>query len=351
MYLPCGTFNETYVDDMAVVRTREHWWLGVIAAAAIVIATLTLSNYLLSILNLIAISIIAALGLQMLTGFTGQFSVAHSAFMAVGAYTSAILAVRGVPFWLSFPAGVLVAGLIGIVFGLPAVRIKGFYLLMATFAAQFILMYAIRQWESLTKGEYGHPAPSPSFGGLVVSSDREFFVLIMVVLVAGTCIAKNLARSKAGRAFVAIRDNDLAAEVMGINVARYKLLAFFVACAYAGAAGALYAHWNRTITPEPFSVIASVWYLGYLLVGGLGSIPGTFFGVTFIVGLTEGLTYVFSWLSGVFPRADALIAPARNVVFGLVVALFLIFEPRGINHAWEKVKMYYRSWPLPHYRG
>jgi branched-chain amino acid transport system permease protein len=351
MYLPCGTFSGSYAEDMAVLRTREHWTLVAIGVAATLGAALTLNNYLLSVLNLIAISIIAALGLQLLTGFTGQFSVAHSAFMAVGAYTSAILAVRGVSFWLSLPAGVLVAGLIGIVFGLPAVRIKGFYLLMATFAAQFILMYVIRQWEGLTKGEYGHPAPSPSIAGFVIRSDREFFVLIIIILVAATCLAKNLARSKAGRAFVAIRDNDLAAEVMGINVARYKLLAFFVACAYAGAAGALYAHWNRTITPEPFSVIVSVWYLGYLLVGGLGSIPGTFFGVTFIVGLTEGLTYLFSWLSSVCPRADALIAPGRNVVFGLVVALFLIFEPRGLVHAWEKLKMYYRSWPLPHYRG
>ncbi len=350
MYLPCGTFNETYVRDMAVVRTREHWILLALGIAAVLVAVLTLNSYLLSILTLIAISVIAALGLQILTGYTGQFSTAHSAFMAVGAYTSAILAVRGVPFWVSLPAGALVAGLVGIAFGLPAVRIKGFYLLMATFAAQFLIMYVIKQWEGLTQGEYGHPAPSPSLGSLVLKTEQSYFILVVLVLVLATCAAKNLVRTKAGRAFVAIRDNDLAAEVMGINVFGYKLLAFFIACAYAGVAGALYAHWNRTITPEPFNLLASVWYLGYLLVGGLGSIPGTFFGAVFIVGFTEGLTYGFSWLGTLFPRADALIAPSRNILFGLVVALFLIYEPRGLAHLWEKAKMYYRSWPHPHYR-
>ncbi len=350
MYLPAGTFAETYRQDMAVVRTGEHRWLLVAALGFVVVVIAGFNNYLISILNLIAISTIAALGLQLLTGFTGQFSTAHAAFMAVGGYTSAVLAVRGVPFWLSLPAGALLAAVVGVVFGLPAVRIKGFYLLMATFAAQFIVLYVIRQWESVTKGEYGLEARSPAIGGFLVNTERSYFVLVVIVLALATCATKNLMRTKAGRAFVAIRDNDLAAEVMGIDVARYKLLAFFVACGYAGVAGALYAHWNRTITPEPFSLVASVNYLGYLLVGGLGSIPGTFFGVAFIVGLTEGLTYVFSWLGTLFPGADALIAPMRNVLFGLVVALFLIFEPRGLNHWWERVKMYYRSWPLPHYR-
>ncbi len=351
MYLPAGTFSETYLDDMAVVRTREHRWLLVIGAVAALLVLALLNNYVVSILNLIAISVIAALGLQILTGYTGQFSTAHAAFMAVGAYTSAILAVRGMPFWLSLPIAALVAGLVGVLFGLPAVRIKGFYLLMATFAAQFLVMYVIRQWESVTKGDYGLEAPSPSLWGFVFNTERSYFVLVLAVLVLATCATKNLLRTKAGRAFIAIRDNDLAAEVMGIDVFRYKLLAFFIACAFAGAAGALYGHWNRTVTPESFGLVASVWFLGYLLVGGLGTIPGTFFGVTFIVGLTEGLAYAFSWLGTVFPRADALTAPTRQILFGLVVAAFLIFEPRGLNHWWERVKMYYRSWPLPHYRA
>jgi branched-chain amino acid transport system permease protein len=350
MYLPAGTFSETYRQDMAVVRTREHRVLLVLGAVAVALTIALLNNYVVSILNLIAITVIAALGLQLLTGYTGQFSTAHAAFMAVGAYTSAVLAVRGLSFWLSLPIAIIVAGLVGALFGLPAVRIKGFYLLMATFAAQFIVLYVIRQWESVTKGEYGHPAPAPSLGGFVLNTERSYFVLVVIVLALATAAAKNLLRTKAGRAFVAIRDNDLAAEVMGIDVFRYKLLAFFIACAYAGGAGALYAHWNRTVTPEPFNLAASVWFLGYLLVGGLGSIVGTYLGVTFIIGLTEGLSYAFSWLGTLFPRADALIAPSRSVLFGLVVALFLIFEPRGLNHWWERVKMYYRSWPMPHYR-
>jgi branched-chain amino acid transport system permease protein len=351
MYLPAGTFSETYLEDVAVVRTREHRALLVIGTAALVLALALLNNYVVGILNLIAISVIAALGLQILTGYTGQFSTAHAAFMAVGAYTSAVLTVRGVSFWISFPVAIVAAGLVGALFGLPAARIKGFYLLMATFAAQFLVMYVIRQWESVTKGEYGHEAPTPAIGSFAFNTERRYLVLVLVFVILATCVTKNLLRTKAGRAFIAIRDNDLAAEVMGIDVFRYKLLAFFIACAYAGAAGALYAHWNRTVTPEPFGLGASVWFLGYLLVGGLGSIPGTFFGVTFIVGLTEALTYAFSWLGTVFPRADALTAPTRQILFGLIVAAFLIFEPRGLNHWWERVKMYYRSWPLPPYRA
>jgi branched-chain amino acid transport system permease protein len=334
---------------MAIVRTRLQWFVTVAGVLAIFLVLYLFANdYILGLVNLMGITIIAALGLQILTGYAGQFSMAHAAFMAVGGYASAIVASKGVPFWVAIFIAALVSGLVGLVFGMPSVRIKGFYLLMATFAAQYIIMYVIRHWQGLTRGEWGHPAPSPTIGDLKISDERGWFVLILASVIIATLLAKNIVRTKVGRAFVAIRDNDLAAEVMGVSLFRYKSLAFFISCLFAGAAGSLYAHWQRTIVPTAFELDFSITFLGYLIVGGLGSITGTFFGVTLLVLLTEGLTQLFGALGGAFPQAIGLIAPLRLVLFGVVVMLFLLFEPRGLAHRWERFKMYYRIWPYPH---
>jgi branched-chain amino acid transport system permease protein len=214
---------------------------------------------------------------------------------------------------------------------------------MATFAAQFIIMYIITHWQGLTKGEFGHEAPSP------IDGERGYFVLVLICLVFFTIATKNILRSKAGRAFVAINNNDLAAEVMGINLYRYKLLAFFLSCLYAGFAGGLYAHFYKMVMPEAFSLHLSMWFLGYLLVGGLGSVPGTYFGVILIMGLDEGLTQGFSVITGMYPEVTRFLAPLRQVVFGLVVMMFLLFEPRGIANSWTKLKNYLHLWPYPHW--
>jgi branched-chain amino acid transport system permease protein len=343
MYLPCGTFNENYKADRAIIRTNAHvaWCAaGLVFCLAILLFG---STYLVHFATSLAISIIAALGLQILTGYAGQFSIAHAAFMAVGAYTSAILTSQGIPLYFSLPAAALVTGLVGLIFGLPSLRIKGFYLLMATFAAQFIIMYVITHWQSLTKGEFGYPAPSP------IENERGYFVLTMVCLICFTIATKNFLRSKAGRAFVAIRDNDLAAEVLGISLYRYKLLAFFISCLYAGFAGGLYAHFYRMVMPEAFSLISSMWFLGYILVGGLGSVPGTYFGVILILGLNEMLTQTFGVLTNLYPAFMRFLAPLRLFTFGTVVMLFLLFEPRGLAHRWEKLKSYIHIWPYPYW--
>jgi branched-chain amino acid transport system permease protein len=304
---------------------------------------------MLGIVNLIGITVISALGLQILTGFAGQISVAHAAFMAVGAYTSAILATNGLPFWISIIAAALLSGMVGGVFGWPSIRIKGFYLMMTTFAAQFIIIYLINNvLVSWTRGTLGHPAPSPSIGRFLINTERRWFVVVVVMVAVGVSFAVNLKRTKVGRAIIAIRDNDLAAEVMGISLWRYKLIAFFVCCCYAGFAGALYAHWQSAVVGEAFDLMQSIWYLGYLIVGGLGSIPGSFFGVIFIILLQEGLTRLFSFLGEIYPQAVNLISTTRPIFFGAIVALFLIYEPRGLAHRWEIVKTYYRSWPFPY---
>lgn len=350
MYLPPGTFNETYEQDMAVIRHKEHYILIIFLFIVCSLLFLFANSYVLGVVNLIGISIISAIGLQILIGFAGQISVAQAAFMAIGAYSSAIISTNGVPFWFSIIAASFITGVIGLIFGWPSVRIKGFYLLMTTFAAQFIIIYFINiVFANLTGGTLGHPAPSPKLGNLIINTERAWFILIIFILIICLFFAVNLKRTKAGRAFIAIRDNDLAAEVMGISLWRYKLLAFFVCSCYAGLAGALYAHWQCSVVAEAFDLMQSMWYIGYIIVGGMGSIPGVFFGVIFIIILQEGMQLLFAFLGGIYPEAINMISSTKPIFFGMVVCLFLIFEPKGLAHRWEILKAYYRSWPFPYF--
>jgi len=198
-----------------------------------------LSPYLLYILNTIGILAIAAVGLNILVGYTGQISLGHGAFFGVGAYAAAILATRlGVPFYVSIPAAGIITALVGMIFGIPSGRLKGLYLTIATLAGQIIIEYVLIQWESLTKGTMGITLPAPQIGNWTIAGDRAFFFFIFVCLVMTTWFAVNIMRSKYGRAFIAIRDNDRAAEGMGIPIFKYKLLSFAISSFYAGFAGA-----------------------------------------------------------------------------------------------------------------
>ena len=225
---------------------------------------------------------IAALGLNILVGYCGQLSIGHAGFIAVGAYTSAILTNRfEMPFLVGLISAGIVAGVVGIIFGLPSVRVKGFYLAITTIAAQYIIIWVINHW-GLTGGFEGISVPYASIGGLVFDTDVKQFYLVMVIVVLAVFFAKNLARTKVGRAFIAIRDNDLAAEVMGINVNYYKLLAFFIGCFFAGIAGSLLAHTTYTLNAEQFSFTDSILYIGMIIIGGLGTTIGPILGVAFI---------------------------------------------------------------------
>ncbi len=348
MSLPCGTRNHTYAEDMAIVRTKTQWvfMLGFL----IFVFTLPayLGNYWLGVINLIGIWIIAATGLNILTGYCGQLSIGHAGFVAVGAYTSAILTTRfDMPFLVGFLGAGLMAGLVGIVFGLPSIRVKGFYLAITTIAAQFIIMWVIQQWR-WTGGQLGMTVPFASIGGFTFRSGQSQFFLIIGITVAAVFFAKNLARTRVGRAFIAVRDNDLAAEVMGINLTYYKLLAFFIGCFYAGIAGSLFAHWNVSLTPEQFSFNDSILYVGVVIIGGLGTGVGPIFGVVFIRMLKEFLTInVTPWLERTVTALPSGFASGLTpMLFGLVIVLFLILEPRGLAHRWSIFKASYRLWPF-----
>lgn len=346
--LPAGTFNMSYAQDMAIIRTRFQW--GTFIAFFIVLFTLPLytPEHWLSIISTIGYTLVAVLGLNILTGYCGQISLGQAAFVAVGAYTAAILGHHyGLSAWATLPFSALTAGLIGLIFGLPALRVKGFYLAMTTLGAQFMIIWALNHGGSLTGGIKGLDIVRPAVGTFVFDSEQKFFYLIMIFAIIMTFLAKNLVRTRTGRAFVAIRDNDLAAEVLGINLPYYRLLAFFISCVFAGVAGWLKVYYIGYAHPDHYPFMDSIWWLGMLIVGGLGSITGAIFGTIFFILLWEGIAVWSPMLGSVFPGVShQIFASLGLLVTGLVIAIFIIFEPRGIHHRWELFKLYYRLLPF-----
>lgn len=348
MRRPCGVFDRTYAKDMAIVRTWQHW-AALIGSVVLlyVLPFLSGSYYLVSLINTLSITIIIVLGLQIVTGLCGQISFGQPAFMAVGAYTAAILTSKyGLSLWFVLPLSGMAAGLVGIVGGAPSLRIKGFYLAMATLAIHYVTMWLILHLDITGRNEGLNLLP-PQIGDFVFDSHERMYFLIVTVMLVMTFAARNLVRSKIGRAFIAVRDNDLAASIMGVNLYYYKLLAFFISCFYAGVAGSLSAYLLMTVHPEQFHMFHALWYIGMVVVGGMGSIPGVFFGVIFLRLLDELVLFGSPALAQLFPWLG--LSPAASIgmiVFGLVLVVFLIFEPRGLAHRWEIFKASYRIYPF-----
>ena len=347
---PCGKFNERYEEELTIFGTdfgRLWMWIGLLLLFAII--PFISSNYVLYVVNHIGIAAIAAIGLNLLIGYTGQISLGHGAFFGVGAYSAAILATAvGFPFWLSVIAAGVITALVGAVFGIPSVRLKHLYLTIATLAGQFIIQYLLVNWQGLTKGTEGIFLPRAALFGMDVKGDRAFYYVIFVCFVIMTWIAVNLIRTRYGRAFIAIRDNDRAAEGMGIPIFKYKLLSFAVSSFYAGIAGGLAAYYIGSITPEPYSLSLSVEYIAMIIIGGLGSIPGAVFGAIFITVLNEvlsGATQFFMNI-GSLTKIALTIAPLREFIFGLAIVLFIIFEPKGLAEVWRIVRSSFRLWPF-----
>ena len=347
MGLRTGTFHENYAQDMVIFHSRLQWRIVLAFILFLFACPLFCSDRILTILTMMGIAVISVHGLNILTGYCGQISIGHAGFMAVGGYTSAILCAKlGVPFWAALPCAALAAGIAGLIFGLPSLKIRGFYLIMATIAAQFIIIWTIIQLRSITGGADGLSVPRPVIGSIVLSSKTNYFYLVMGFTCLATLLAKNIVRTRAGRAFIAIRDNDLAAEVMGVSLWSYKLQAFFIGCVYAGVAGSLLIHYYSFASTDQFPFMDSVWYLGMLIVGGMGSTTGAIFGAVALKLLDELVTMVGPILSAVVaPQAAASLALISH---GLIIIIFLIFEPRGLHHRWEMIKAYFRLWPFSH---
>jgi branched-chain amino acid transport system permease protein len=343
----CGDFKESYLKDEEIFQSVfVKFWL---AAFFIFLMTFPLvaDAYILYIANLIGFAIIGAVGLNILTGFTGQISLGHAAFVGLGGYTAAILTTKlNLSFWLALPCAGLVAAAGGLVIGIPSLRVKGLYLCMATLAAQFIFEFIFIHWESMTQGIRGINVPAPAVGGFALDTEKRFYYLTLVVVVLAVAYARNLVRSRVGRAFVAIRDRDLAAEIMGISLFRYKLTAFAISSFYAGVAGALWVSFMRIVTPEHFPFHLSIQYLAMVIVGGLGSVLGSIFGAIFMTLIPELLNILSGVLSNLLPAIGILFIPMKAVVFGALIVLFLIFEPLGLAEIWRRIKAFFLLWPF-----
>ena len=347
---PCGNFKESYLRELTIFETDfGRVWLLVGLVLLFGVIPFISGPFMLYVLNTIGIYAIAAVGLNLLIGYTGQISLGHGAFFGVGAYAAAILSTRaGFPFVLAVPAAGFVAAGAGFIFGLPSARLKHLYLLIATLAGQFIIEFVLVQWDTLTGGAEGIVVTGASLFGLDLGTDRRFYFVVFACLCFMIWMAVNLVRTRYGRAFVAIRDNDRAAEGMGIPIFPYKLLSFAISSFYAGIAGALYAYYMMSITPEPFGLWLSIVLIAMIIIGGLGNIPGSVFGAVFIVALEEILSHLTEYAMnlGASTGAAITLAPLREFIFGLVIILFIIFEPKGIAEVWRIARASFRLWPF-----
>lgn len=348
MVIRSKSFVQSYEEDISLFRTIwVRFWFAILFVIMILFPVLS-DRYTLYVINLSLIGIIGALGLNILIGFTGQISIGHSAFIAIGAYATTIVGERvGLPCFALIPLSGVIAGLIGVVVGFPCLRLRGLYLAMATMAFGIIVEYILFHWDSLTNGPMGMAAPSLSVMGMPLDSHLRFyyFTAIIVVLLAGA--AKNLSRMKIGRAFIAIRDRDIAASIIGVNLTYYKVLAFGISSFYGGVCGSLLAYYTTHVNPEYFNLFLSVEYIAMIIVGGMGSISGSILGALFITIVPEALRVLFGFLSNAFELRELQFTDqVRVACYGTVIILFLIFEPGGLAGIWLRVKKYFKTWPF-----
>jgi branched-chain amino acid transport system permease protein len=344
--MQCGGFRVSYGSDERLFATRLPLVAGAVLLAGLALTPSFAGTYWLDVLNRIGIAVIGALGLNILIGYTGQISIGHAAFLAVGAYATAILETRaGLPFYLAIPAAALLTSAFGLVFGIPSLRLKGLYLAIATLAAHFITTYGIIHWEGMTGGVLGLNVPPATLFGVALDTDGRLLYLIYALVVPALLFTRNLFRTRVGRAFIAIRDRDVAASVMGVSLYRYKLLAFLVSSFYAGVAGGLMAHHSRILFPDAFTLLVAIDYLAMVIIGGMGSIVGSVFGAIFMTLLPEVLKLAATSLTGVYPQAFGLIASTRDVIFGLAVIFFLMYEPQGLARIWVRIRNFWTLWP------
>ncbi len=351
---PSGDFDESYRQDMAFLRKPWQWVLLLVSIGVIATCPYWGTPYMVTTINRIGYTLIAVQGLNILTGYTGQISLGQAAFMLVGGYISALVVTYvGLTVFIAIPIGALGAGVVGLIFGLPSLRVKGFYLAMATLAAQFIIPWVVKHaFPDYLGGSKGYiPAAIPIIGSYQFNESSRYLHITLVAVIITTVFAANISRTRLGRALVSIRDNDLAAELLGVNLFGYKLRAFFIAAVYAGLAGALRAHSQRAVGTEfGYSFTESIFLLGMLVIGGLGTNVGPFLGTAFVILMQDLSNVVGSNLAGVLPpeMTDRLLTSFRPIFFGLILMLFLIFEPRGLAHRWQLFKAAWRLRPFSH---
>jgi branched-chain amino acid transport system permease protein len=347
-----GVFKTGYAADMALYPLPiARWTVAALLVLFAVVAPLSLHEYYLSIINLVMIAVVGALGLNILVGYTGQISIGHAGFMSVGAYTAANLAVKAhLPFWITLPAGGLMAALIGAIVGIPSLRIKGLYLAIATLAGQLIIEWTINHVPWISGGAQASiQVPRPSLLGYELRTQGQLYFFLLFFTVVAIVATLNLVRSRIGRAFIAIRDQDIAAEIIGIDIFRYKLLSFAISSFYAGVCGVLYTYYLGIANYEQFQIVVSIDYLAMIIIGGLGSVLGSILGATFVTFLPIVIRWTMESFGSLFfspAELPGTMSSLRLIVFGALIILFLVMEPEGLNRLWRNIRNYFRVWPF-----
>jgi branched-chain amino acid transport system permease protein len=365
VWLPCGDYHQNYVED-------QGWWQSklikgkmilLLAIVFIGIPLLSLSpegEYWVGVATMVGYTAMGALGVQLLIGFAGLLTLGHAAFIAVGAYTSTMLVLQFpwppliVNWGLAYPISIVIAGIVAglwsVLFGLPSAKVKGFYLILTTMGAQFITVdFVLTQYVSKIGGRgqaFSLPPGTIKIGPWVIESEVRIYYVMAVLLTLMVIVLANLIRSKPGRAWVAIRDNDIAAEALGINIVWYKLLAFFVAGFMAGVAGAFWVSNTAALSPEHFPWGWSLWLVGVILIGGVGSIQGAVFGSIFMVVIMELLQLAAIPIAEYYPQVLINFSYIKDMAFGLAICAFLIYEPNGLAYRWWQAKNYFNLWPF-----
>src|SRR6476659_508873 len=360
-------FKTDYEDDIRLFPHSGYVYSYGLLLTLLAIAPFVLSSYIMSQLVFVCIYATVGVGLIIPTGFTGQASLGHAAFLAIGAYTAAYLQQYNVPFPVYFLAGGLLTGVVGALGGFPSLRLQGIYLVIATISFAFIVEEILARWESVTHGNEGMRVKTMQLFGTAVSRDGPtFYFLCLGVLVLTIVGTLNLLRSPTGRAFVAIRDSETAARSMGVNVALYKVKSFAISAAITGFAGVLFAHKLSFISPEMFTLQLSIEFIIVILIGGTFSLHGAVLGAIFLVMIDPFLTYLKDDLPGIiagiaatFGASKATVASVesnvaavasanglKGAIYGVVIVLFVLFEPLGLYGRWLKIKLFFQLFPL-----
>ncbi|MBG0790633.1 MAG: branched-chain amino acid ABC transporter permease [Desulfovibrionaceae bacterium] len=344
----CGLFFTSYRGEAQIFQSGFQKLMVGLFAAVLIAVPLGLDNYLVSVMNLIFIAVIGAVSLNLLTGACGQISLGHGAFIGVGAFAAGQCSLHGVPFPLAILSGGLVTALVGMVFGVPSLRLKGIYLAIATLAAQLVLEFVFLHGGEVTGGSNGLLLDPPQMFGFSFDSEIRMYYLLFAFAALSLLMVSNIMRSKYGRAFVSIRDFYLSAEINGVNLFWYKIIAFGVSSFLAGVAGGLWGHYTGYISGEQFNIGLSITYLAMVVIGGLGSVLGSVFGAVFLTVLPEVLNVLANGLSDYIPAITQRVGAIQHGVFGLVLILFLVYEPEGLAHRWRLIKAYWKLYPFAH---
>jgi branched-chain amino acid transport system permease protein len=335
-------FKTDYAQDIRLARHPGHVFWYSLLAGLLLCSPWLLPEYWLAQLTLVLIYAVVGLGLMLLAGFTGLFSIGHAAFLGVGAYTQAALTNAGVPFPFALVAAAALSAAVGVLVGLPALRVKGIYLGIATLSFGFIVEEVFSRWESVTGGNAGLHVRAPAFFSWKLDTATAFYFLCLVVTVLATLAILNLLRSPTGRAFVAIRDSEISAQSMGIHLARFKTLSFAISAALAGLGGALYAHMIKFLSPDQFNIVQSIDLLLMVVIGGLGSVHGAFLGAAFLITMPQLISAGKDFLPDLVAQAPGL----KAVVYGVVLIAFVLFEPLGMYGRWLKVRTFFSLFPF-----